>query len=161
MNLQFRNYGKGNILYAKLHQWFTSRDFGLSQRWCWRFWSTGMFQGVERSVANPDPAVRSSGTIQWRILYPSAGHELRTRIRHCNIPMHSNFMWLTLLAKDNTLTERATHTCYLTMTEEYQIPNHSQHNTKISQFYFKKLQKIFKVRHKDVHDFFFLEESST
>lgn len=71
-----------------------------------------------------------------------------------DIPQHSNFMWLTLLPQDIILTERAMQIWSVTFKEKYQIPKHSQHNTKISKFYLKKSQKIFKVRHKNVCYFF-------
>ena len=117
------------------------------------------------------PGYSRVSTDQWRILIRQSGLAERYNDAFCtlplvltsgpgfatatgNIPRHSNFMWLTLLPKDIILTERSMHRCYFTFTEKYQIPNHSQHNTKISQFYFKKLQKIFKVRHKNVCDFF-------
>lgn len=114
---------------------------------------------------------------QWRILIRQSGIAERYNDTFCtlplvltsgpgfatatgNIPRHSNFMWLTLFPKDIILPESAKHRCSFTFTEKYQIPNHSQHNTKISHFYFKQLQKISKVRHKNAWDFF-LEESST
>jgi hypothetical protein len=45
------------------------------------------------SVANSDPVVRSSPTVQYRIAYASATTDLRIRIRHCYAYKPCNWNW--------------------------------------------------------------------
>lgn len=49
------------------------------------------YHNIHTTLADPDPEVRSSGTLQWSSMYPSARPELQNSICYCSCSLSEMF----------------------------------------------------------------------
>lgn len=65
---------------------------------CWwlsysyrRFLPPWEYHNIHTTLSDPDPEVRSSGTLQWTSMYPSARPELQNSFRYCSCALSEMF----------------------------------------------------------------------